>query len=399
MKAAVLAIGDELLIGQVVNTNAAVIAQLLGEAGIGVARVVTVGDDRAAIIRAVGEEFARHDLLLVTGGLGPTHDDITRDALAEFFGVKLVSDPEVRRRVAELLASRDAPWTEAAENQTLIAEGATAIPNSVGTAPGELFERDGKFLVVMPGVPQEMEAMMRDFIVPRFRDRGGAIIHTTLNTTGITESSLAALLGDPAGFLTGGATLAFLPSLRGVRLRISVGGADAAAASRAAGAVERHIREKAAPYIFGTGDELLEEVVGRMLVERGMTLAVAESCTGGLIADRITDIPGSSTWFERGVVAYSNAAKIGILGVPPEIIAAHVAVSNETACAMAEGIRRIAHADVGLAVTGIAGPSGGSAEKPVGLVWIAVARSSDVAARAYRFGTGRRRVKERAAQS
>ncbi len=400
MNGIILAVGDELLIGQVVNTNAAFIAEHLGPAGIDIVRIVTVGDDGDAIVGALRELAPRCDLLVVTGGLGPTHDDITRSAVCQYLGVELVQNSEAREGVKRFLGKRRAPWTAAAENQTLVPAGATVIPNIHGTAPGELFERDRKWLVVLPGVPYEMETMVVDFLVPFFRSNAGnsVILHRTLKTTGISESLLASRL-DPVQDLLQGQKLAFLPSPSGVRLRITVRGTDRGASEEVLTSIESRIRAKVGATIYGVDEEELEEVLGSLLRERGLTIAVAESCTGGFLANRLSNVPGSSDYFERGVVCYSNEAKSELLGVPESLLQIHGAVSREVALAMAEGIRRVAGVDIGLSTTGIAGPGGGSADKPVGLVWIGHADSSGSAAREYRFGEGRLRVKERASQA
>ncbi len=399
MDAVIITIGDELLIGQVVNTNAAFIAEQLNDAGISVAEIVTVADDEEEIVRSLREHADRHDVTIVTGGLGPTHDDVTRRAVCRFLGVDLVRSPEAEKNVRAFLDARGRPWTAAAENQTLIPGGAEVLANAHGTAPGELFRRGGRSLIVMPGVPYEMETMVRDAVLPYLRARSsGSILHRTLRTTGIAESALAEHL-EPIDRLLEGASLAFLPSPSGVRLRITVKGSDRPACERTIRIIEERMREKIAKYIYGVDDEELEEVVGSLLAQRGWTIAVAESCTGGHLANKITHVPGSSRYFERGVVAYSNRSKIDLLRVPPEMIEHHGAVSREVAEAMAHGLREAASTDVALSTTGIAGPSGGSAEKPVGLVWIGYAGPRETLALKFQFGDGRLRIKERAAQA
>jgi nicotinamide-nucleotide amidase len=400
MKAVIISIGDELLIGQVINTNSAFIATHLNGAGVEIARVITVGDDLPAILDVLRTSVGHYDAVIITGGLGPTHDDITRTAMCRFFNTELVPSDEAKESVAKFLRQRNFPWSDSATNQTLIPRGARIIPNEFGTAPGELFERGGTSVIVMPGVPYEMESMITGFVVPYFaaRSAGTYIIHRTLKTTGIAESALAQKL-DPVQEIIGGHKLAFLPSPYGVRLRISVVSADHEAGIAAAADIEQKIRRRAGEFIYGTGDDELEEVLGRLLAEQKLTIAAAESCTGGLIMDRLTNVPGSSAYTERGVVAYSNASKTELLGVDPALITSFGAVSEEVARAMAEGIRSRSGVDIGLGVTGIAGPTGGTAEKPVGTVWIACSDSSGTAARRYAFGTGRRRVKQRASQA
>ncbi len=400
MKALILTIGDELLIGQVLNTNAAFISDKLSGAGVEVVRQLTVGDEASEILRALREGYDALDAVLITGGLGPTHDDITKKALCTFFQTDLVSDPGVRQCIERFLAQRSQPWSDASEEQTLVPRGCTVILNHHGTAPGALFERGGKYVFAMPGVPYEMEYMMNDFIVPLLRSRAGGktIVHRTLRTTGIPESVLSARLGNIEEML-GGARLAFLPSAGGVRLRISVVDADSGRAEARARAVEERIRAKAEEFIYGTGEEEIEEVVGRLLVERGLTIALAESFTGGLVSHRLTNVPGSSRYLLASVVAYSNDAKRAILGVPAELIKTQGAVSEEVAVAMAAGARTVSGASLGLSTTGIAGPSGGTPEKPVGLVWIGYADRERSFARRFTMGGERVRIKERASQS
>jgi nicotinamide-nucleotide amidase len=401
VKGTIVAIGDELLIGQVINTNAAFIAEQASSVGIEIVRMTTVGDDLAAIVSVFHEAFSTSGVVLVTGGLGPTHDDITRKAVCEFFQTSLAPSGEARTHVEAFLKSRGAPWTAAAEDQTLIPRGANVIPNRHGTAPGEMFEREGKYFFVMPGVPYEMEAMVRDFIVPFFRTKatGTVILHRTLKTTGIAESMLSSRIGDIGALLRNEARLAFLPSPAGVRLRITVTARTEAAAAAVAGRIESAIREKAGKYIYAAGNEELEETVGSLLSAKRLTLAIAESCTGGLIAHRLTNVPGSSAYVERAVVTYSNASKTEVLHVPAAMIDRHGAVSSEVAQAMADGVRQTSHTDIGISTTGIAGPGGGSTEKPVGLVWIGYADARETLALKFHFGSNRLHIKERAAQA
>ncbi len=397
MKAEIITIGDELLIGQVINTNQAYIAEKLNEVGIDVARMTTVGDNAGAILTAFGEAWQRYQVVIVTGGLGPTHDDITKKTVCTFFNTDLVSNEEVRKHIQILMSKRNIVWTNAHEEQTLVPRKAKVIPNPVGTAAGMLFEEDGKCLIVLPGVPYEMKEMIDQSVIPFLSTKvtQSVIRHLTLRTSGVPESFLAKQLGDIDELLQG-ARLAFLPSLAGVRLRITAYGQDARTVETKVKEVEQRIRAKVQKHIYGTGEEELEGALGRLLTERGLTIAIAESCTGGLITDRITNVGGSSNYFERGVVAYSNKSKIELLGIPEELIKTHGAVSKEVAEAMATGIRRIAHTDIGLSTTGIAGPTGGSEEKPVGLVWIGYSDKDMTLALKFNLGENRIRVKERA---
>ena len=403
MTAEIITIGDELLIGQVVNTNQAHIAQRLNEAGVVVKGMTTVGDNLEAIVGALKEAFASQDVVIVTGGLGPTHDDITRDAVCTFFKTDLDFHPPALENIQRLFEYRGIPLTRINRDQALVPRGCEVIPNSLGTAPGYLFHRDGHTMAVLPGVPYEMQPMMQETVVP-FHEKqnpGQVVRHRTIKTTGLAESILAEQLGDIEALVPSSEslTLAFLPSPAGVRLRITAVAPDAETARRRIAASEERIRAKASKYIYGVDDEDLEQVVGALLQERGWTLAVAESCTGGLILDRLTNVPGSSAYVERGYVTYSNAAKVRDLQVPATLIEKHGAVSKEVAIAMAEGARKAAGTTFGLSTTGIAGPSGATPDKPVGLVYVGYADAEASLAVRFTLGEGRRRVKERAAQA
>jgi nicotinamide-nucleotide amidase len=397
MNAHIITIGDELLIGQVINTNQAFIGDALTGIGVDVTEMVTVGDSMGDILQAFGRSIGNADAVIVTGGLGPTHDDITRKAVCSFFDTTMVPNAAVRRQIEQFLAQRGRDWNDAAEEQSFTPEAADVFPNPVGTAAGLRFVRNGHYFFVLPGVPYEMREMVRGSVIPFLAPlAGGQVIRRrTLKTSGVPESTLAGKLGDLKGILQG-ASLAFLPSASGVRMRITVHAETAAEADMNLARIEVNIRGKVEKSIFGVDDEELEEVVGRLLRERGMTIAIAESCTGGRIASRITEVSGSSSYFERGVVTYSNASKTSLLGVPSEMIAAHGAVSEEVAIAMAEGIRRAAGTSIGISTTGIAGPTGGTPEKPVGLVYVGYADLEGTFALKFRFGEGRDRVMERA---
>lgn len=400
MNAEIITIGDELLIGQIINTNQAYIAERLNGIGIYVHRMTTVGDELSSILAAFSEAWNRHEVVIVTGGLGPTHDDVTKKAACQFFNTALVRNEELFRHLQELTKQWNRPWSPAYEEQTMFPAKAILISNPIGTAGGMLFEEGEKSLIVLPGVPYEMKEMLDRTVVNLLatKVRGQTIRHRTLNTTGIPESMLAAQLG-PLEEILQGAKLAFLPSSTGVRMRITVIDETAAGAEQRIHDVEQRIRDKVEKYIFGVNDESLEEVVGKLLTERKLTLAIAESCTGGLIASRITDVSGSSAYFDRAVITYSNRSKRELLGVPESLLAEHGAVSREVAEAMAAGVRSAARTDLGISTTGIAGPTGGSEEKPVGLVWIGYADASETVALRFQFGTQRLRVKERASQA
>jgi len=400
MNAIIISVGDELLIGQVINSNAAFIADKLNSVGINIGRIVTVGDEENEIVNCFEEHYPKYELFIVTGGLGPTHDDVTRSAICAFFRVGLVQSEEAKENVMEFLRKRNRRWTSAAEDQTRIPACARVIPNAHGSAPGEFIEKENKIFIVMPGVPYEMESMMTDFVVPHFQSmhKGETILHRTLHTTGIAESDLAERL-QPLDDTLREIKLAYLPSPTGVRLRLTISGPDREYCEERLRTIESDFRKKVGRYVYGIDGQLLEEVLGHILSEQKLTIAVAESCTGGMIAHKLTNIPGSSAYFEQGVITYSNRSKIGLLGVSPNIIANHGAVSEEVAKAMAIGVRNLSKTDIGLSTTGIAGPTGGSAEKPVGLVWIGYADPARVDSRMIQLGGGRLQIKERATQA
>ena len=403
MKAEIISIGDELLIGQVINSNQAYIAEKLNSVGIFNDRMTTVGDNEDEILSAFQKAYAAHDVITVTGGLGPTHDDITRTMVCKFFITDSVINDEALENVKRIFARLKAEPRKINEDQALVPRGCTVIQNRLGTAPGYFFERDGKFFIVMPGVPYEMKAMMDEFVVPFFEKQktGMVIQHRTLKTTGIAESFLAEQIGDINQLFpsNSGTSLAFLPSSSGVRLRITAKATSVLEAKNKINDIETKLRVKIEKYIYAVDDLELENVVGSLLSERKLTISIAESCTGGLIADRVTDVSGSSLYFERGIIAYSNNSKIHELGVPENFIKQHGAVSKQVAEAMAFGIRTKSNADIGLSTTGIAGPTGGSTDKLIGLVWIGYSDQNETFALQFNFGGKRRIIKERATQA
>jgi nicotinamide-nucleotide amidase len=392
-----VSIGDELLIGQTINTNAAWIGQELLAAGMQVGGVVTVGDELELIKVALAEAASRADYILVTGGLGPTNDDITRTAVCEYFKVGLVRNDSVLAHIQLFFQRRNIPMAKVNEDQALVPETARLIKNDRGTAPGYILSRQDKRYYFMPGVPFEMKAMMTETVLPEMREanHGKVILTHHISTIGIAESALYERVGDIAA-IEALARLAFLPSPSGVRIRLTVAGEQAEEARELLQKAAARVRQNIGPFIFAERNVALEEVLAEVLVARQERVAVAESCTGGLIANKFTNIPGSSRYFERGVVSYSNAAKIELLGIPAELIERHGAVSTQVAQAMAEGIRRISRAEHGLSVTGIAGPDGGTKEKPVGLVFVGYAGPGGIAVEEHHSISGERVVnKER----
>ncbi len=397
-------IGDELLLGETVDHNSAWLGRVLASVGIRVCRRATVGDDAAGIRDAVGQALERTGAVLCTGGLGPTRDDLTKPVVAELFGRELVLDEALLEQLNRRFSERGIRMAALNRSQAEVPRGATVFPNSRGTAPGlGLEDAEGRLAILLPGVPHEMRALVAEQVLPflqvRWPGRGRPIVHRRLRTTGIPESTLAERIDDlVAGFAP--ITVAFLPAATGVDIRLTSWGAlDEAEAVRAIDAAEALLRERIGRYIYGRDDEDLVDAVARVLTARGLTLALAESCTGGLLAKRLTDAAGSSAWMLGGIVAYANDAKRRLLGVRDDTLRAHGAVSEQTAREMAEGVRAALGADCGVSITGIAGPTGGTDEKPVGTVWTGLALRGRIDARLFRLFGDRSQIRERAAQA
>lgn len=401
MQAEIITIGDELLIGQVVDTNSAWLGSTLGDDGIKVIQIISVQDHAAQIVQAVNDALSRADIVLMTGGLGPTKDDITKKTLAEMFGMKLVRNEQVYDMVGKQLALRGIAFTELNQGQALVPDGCTVLPNRNGTAPGMWFERDGKVLISMPGVPFEMKALVKDEVLPRLRKHFAldANVHRTIITFGLAESILADTIASWEEALPPYLHLAYLPSALCIRLRLSAYEIDRQKAEQEIESQIEKLSKVIPHYIIGSEDDSLESVTGTLLKTRGETLATAESCTGGNIAHRFTAMPGASEYFKGGVVAYSNEVKIALLGVDPESLNRYGAVSQSVAEQMAEGVRRATGATYGISTTGIAGPTGGTPEKPVGTVWMAVATPNGVFSRRMVFGSVRSQNIERASSN
>lgn len=401
MQAEIITIGDELLIGQVVDTNSAWLGSTLGDDGIKVIQITSVQDNAAQIVQAVNDALSRADIVLMTGGLGPTKDDITKKTLAEMFGMKLVRNEQVYEMVGKQLSLRGIAFTELNQGQALVPDGCTVLPNRNGTAPGMWFERDGKVLISMPGVPFEMKALVKDEVLPRLRKHFAldANVHRTIITFGLAESILADTIASWEEALPPYLHLAYLPSALCIRLRLSAYEIDRQKAEQEIESQIEKLSKVIPHYIIGSEDDSLESVTGALLKTRGETLATAESCTGGNIAHRFTAMPGASEYFKGGVVAYSNEVKIALLGVDPESLNRYGAVSQSVAEQMAEGVRRATGATYGISTTGIAGPTGGTPEKPVGTVWMAVATPNGVFSRRMVFGSVRSQNIERASSN
>jgi nicotinamide-nucleotide amidase len=385
--ARIITVGSELVTGLTVDTNAAYIARALTRAGVTVAEKVSVPDHVPAVARAL--KSGRAHVTIVSGGLGPTTDDLTREALAKAFNAPLKQDPAQVRRITRFFRKINRPLAACNLNQAMVPKGFRAVNNPRGTAP--MLVRERPFVFAVPGVPREAQKLMEEKIIPAVRRkyRLKPLRHLEIRTSGIGESSLQDLLGD----LTPpkGTDLAFLPDLSGVTLRLS--GRDKKTLSRFAARLKR----RCGRFVYGASGDTLELALYRLFFRKKLTLAVAESCTGGLVASKLVSVPGSSAYFNAGTVTYSNRAKKLFLGVPQRILTRHGAVSAETALAMARGLQKKTGARVTLAITGIAGPSGGTKAKPVGTVYIAVAAKGRAEARHFRFFGDREAVRERAA--
>ena len=399
MRAEIITIGDELLIGQVVDTNSAWMAERLNEQGIELYQITSVHDDRAHIIDALDEAFSRVDIVLTTGGLGPTKDDITKHVLCDYFDTRLVEDEQVRAHVQNLYKDRPDVLNRLTETQWQVPETADILPNRVGSAPLMVFHKGNKILASMPGVPYEMKIAMEEQILPyletsRSREHETSkIIHKTLQVTGIAESSLAILLEDFENEMPASLHLAYLPKDGVIRLRLSSYGE--LSETQMQDWFDR-LKALTKDYLIAETDEPLEVILGRLLKQKGATIATAESCTGGKLASLLNKHAGSSVFYYGSVISYDNSVKEHVLGVPAEMIKAHGVVSEEVVTAMANGVRELIGTDYAMATSGIAGPSGGSKEKPVGTVWIAWATPNGTTAECFHLGKLREQITDRA---
>ena len=409
MRAEIITIGDELLIGQVVDTNSAWMAERLNEVGISLYQITSVHDDREHILKALDEAFSRADLVFTTGGLGPTKDDITKHVMCEYFGTSLVEDSHVRAHVHELYKDRPEALNRLTATQWLVPESATILPNRVGSAPIMVFENEvkgerlkvkgegqnSKFLIALPGVPHEMKIAMTEQVLPFIRlkvkgERREAmdIVHKTILVHGILESKLAILIEEWENALPSSIHLAYLPKDGIIRLRLSTYG------EATEDELQSHIDTLfplISDYLLATEDISLEALAGRLLKQQGKTIATAESCTGGRLAAALNAQSGSSAYYMGSVVAYDNSIKEQVLGVRHDTLLQHGAVSESTVRQMAEGVRALLHTDYAIATSGIAGPTGGTPDKPVGTVWIAWATPNGTEAQCYHFGAARER--------
>lgn len=401
MRAEIITIGDEILIGQIVDTNSAWMAEQLNLVGIEVFQITSVHDDRDHIMQALASAEKQVDVVLITGGLGPTKDDITKHTLCEYFNTKLVFHEPTFGFIRERFISRGIDFNKLNREQALVPENCTVIPNTEGTAPCMWFERNDTVFISMPGVPSEMKSIMTREVLPRLITSGKikAIVHKTILTQGVPESMLAIRIEEWENNLPPFIRLAYLPNPMSVRLRLTATGTDKEFLNLE---IERQVAALQAllpTEIYGYDNDTLADSVARLLKERNEVLAVAESCTGGYISHLLTLIPGASAWYAGGITAYENQVKTNLLAVNPDTLEAHGAVSENTAKEMAMGIKKILKSDYAVATTGIAGPDGGTPDKPVGTVWISIAGPTKLIAQKFVFGYNRERNIMRTAQT
>ena len=383
VNAEIIAIGDELLYGQIMDTNSHWISQELDAVGVRVVLKTTVGDNRTDILTAFEEASKRANVILITGGLGPTQDDLTKPLLAEYFGCEIVEVPEAVAAVSAYFTRRGREMTLLNTLQGHLPSCCTYVPNEVGTAPGMWFEQKGCYWMSMPGVPHEMKKLIKNFVLPKLSQVFDlpVIYHKLIKTAGIGESWLADLIKDWENTLPAHIRLAYLPSLGHVKLRLTAFGTNKEQLQQEVAAQIEVLLPQIEKYVYGYDEETLETALGKLLKNAGKTIALAESCSGGYVSHLITTVPGSSAYFQGAVVPYHNAFKERILGVKSETLSSHGAVSEATVAEMAKGVRQLFNADYGLASSGIAGPDGGTADKPVGTVWIGCAGPEGVETR------------------
>jgi nicotinamide-nucleotide amidase len=403
MNSKLISIGDEILIGQIINSNASYISEKLYRIGIPVKRVVTIGDNEFDLINELEDSMKNYDLTIITGGLGPTHDDITKPILVKYFNDKLIKNSEILKKIKNIFRVRNIKFPEVNLQQAYVPQKSKIIWNKYGTAPGILYNKFNKVFIALPGVPFEMKEMLDNEVIPLLLKRFGSSMKTkfkssTILTTGLSESELFEKLGDIKK-ITKFTKLAFLPSLNGIRLRSDAEGKNLTEVNAKLSNAEKLIKHKIKRYIYGKNDDLMEENIGKILIKKKKSLSVAESCTGGLLASKITDISGSSKYFCGGVCTYTNKSKVEILNVRNSAIKKFGAVSEEVAIEMAKNVREKFHSDIGISITGIAGPAGGTKFKPVGTVYIGYSDNKNAFAKKFLFGTYRERNRHRAVMS
>lgn len=391
MKASIITIGDELLIGQTINTNSASMGAELSKSGFDVMRMTSIHDRREDILNALAEVAGKTDVVLITGGLGPTSDDITKQTLCEFFDTYLVMDAEVLQMIEEMFKHRGFPMNERNSKQAEVPASCRVLKNSSGTAPGMWFEKNNTIFISMPGVPNEMKHLMKEIILPELNKRftSQVIIHRNIMTYGTFESKLAEILEPFESALPKNIKLAYLPESGVIKLRLTGTGNDHNSLLKLIDEQSDKLYKIIPEFIYGGDEESLEMVIGNLLKSSKKTICTAESCTGGEIAHLITSVAGSSLYYKGSVVAYSNDVKTQLLGVQPKTLGKYGAVSEQTVIEMAEGARKLFKTDFVVATSGIAGPDGGTEEKPVGTLWIAVASEKGVVTEKRSFGNDR----------
>jgi nicotinamide-nucleotide amidase len=397
----IITIGDELLIGQTIDTNSAFIAQQLNKSGIQVKRRIAVGDERNAILDALNESIPNADIVFLTGGLGPTADDITKPLLSEYFGGKLTVNETVLAHVKQIFSRRNRPFLERNLKQAEIPENCQVLFNRLGTAPGMWFEKDNCIIISLPGVPFEMQTIVEEEVMPRLTERfkDYYIYHKTLMTVGIGESFIAEKILDIENALPADIHLAYLPTPGFVKLRLTTEGTDKTRMEYEVGVRAQLIQQRLGNYIAATDDISLEEIVANSLTEHRLTLSLAESCTGGYVANKITNLAGSSSYFKGSIVSYANEVKENLLSVTHETLMSVGAVSEVTVKQMAEKAREVLKSDIALSISGILGPGGATDEKPVGLVWMAICNKSITVTKEFHFFYDRLRNKELASNA
>lgn len=389
----IITIGDELLIGQVVDTNSAWMGVELNKIGLRVIQITSVSDNKPAIVEALNSAKTRAQVILITGGLGPTKDDVTKTTLAEYFNTKLVRSQEVYNHLITLFKARGRELSDLNAKQADVPEIATVLMNKVGTAPGMMIQDQGTIIVSMPGVPYEMKYLMEHEVLPRMKKQftQEAIVHRVFQTQGIGESFLSEIIASWEDSLPSHIKLAYLPAVGQVRLRLTAIGSDESALNKELDQLSAKLYDLAAEHIYAEGEKSLVDVIHELFLNKKLSLATAESCTGGSIAANITLKAGASAFFKGSIIAYDNAIKENVLGVDKSILISHGAVSEACVIAMAEGARKLMNTDWAISTSGIAGPTGGSKEKPIGTIWIGIAGPKGALARQFQLGENRER--------
>ena len=399
MNSEIITIGDELLIGQVIDTNSAWIGQELSKIGVKVLQKKSIGDTREAILDALYKASKQSSIVILTGGLGPTKDDITKHTLCEFFQTQLVQNEKVLKWVTSIFTMRNLPMLESNNQQAMVPENCEVLWNKNGTAPGMWFKVKDVIYISLPGVPFEMKTIFTEEVIPKLLQQFQfpTILHKTILTCNIGESFLAKRIENLENELPEHIKLAYLPSVGMVRLRFSAFGNNLTILENELTSIIEKLYKLIGNYIYGEGDDNLAEVLGKLLLQSKKSLATAESCSGGYIAHQITSIPGSSAYFKGAIISYDNAVKVEQLNVPENIIESFGAVSEACVSTMANNVRKLLKTDYAIATSGVAGPGGGTPEKPVGTVWIAVSSEKETKATVFNFGDNRERTIQRTA--